>query len=65
VLTEKDSLWEVDLNSKYQVYEELSLGLELGYLFNNYDKDLWRASGANDTLGQNAYRAVLQVNYSF
>ncbi len=66
VLTEKDSLWEVDLNSKYQIYEELSLGLELGYIFNNYDKDVWAAS-ANDrgNIDENAYKAVLQVNYSF
>ncbi|MGE4264532.1 MAG: outer membrane homotrimeric porin [Desulfovibrio sp.] len=66
VLTEKDSLWEVDLNSKYQIYEELSLGLELGYIFNNYDKDVWAASANDrDNLDKNAYKAVLQVNYSF
>jgi len=65
VLTEKDSLWEVDLNSKYQVYEQLALNLELGYIFNNYDKDVWTTSGAQDTLSQDAYKAVLQVEYSF
>jgi hypothetical protein len=66
VLTEKDSLWEVDLNSKYQVYEELSLGLELGYIFANYDKDVWAASVADrNDRSENAYKAVLMVNYSF
>jgi len=67
VLTEKDSLWEVDLNTKYQIYEELSLGLELGYIFNNYDKDEWaaRAGGSADIYDDNAYRAVLEVTYSF
>jgi len=67
VLTEKDSLIEVDLNSSYQIYEELTLGLELGYLFNNYDKDEWaaRAGGNPDIYDDNAYKAVLMMNYSF
>ncbi|MGE4264533.1 MAG: outer membrane homotrimeric porin [Desulfovibrio sp.] len=66
VLTEKDSLWEVDLNSTYKIYEELALGLELGYIFNNYDKDVWAASANDrDNIDKNAYKAVLEVTYSF
>ncbi|MHC1751271.1 outer membrane homotrimeric porin [Humidesulfovibrio sp.] len=65
VLTDKDSLVEIDLNSKYQIYEELSLGLELGYIFTDFDKNVWAAAGASDIIDQNAYKAAFMLNYSF
>ena len=65
MLTDKDSLVEVDLNSKYQIYEELSLGLELGYIFTDFDKDVWAGAGSRDTLDENAYKAAFMLNYSF
>ena len=70
-LTTKDSLWEVDFNTKYQIYPELTLGLELGYINTNFDKDVW---GNSDTAAKadylnygskDAYKASLLVNYSF
>jgi hypothetical protein len=68
-LTEKDSLVEVDLNSKYQIYDELSLGLELGYINANFDKTLWAgklgASANSSYLSKDAYKAALMLNYSF
>ena len=66
-LTTKDSLWEVDLNSKYQVYEELTLALELGYINQNFDQSIWRATGgANANLvTKDAYKAALLMMYSF
>ncbi|MBI5518536.1 MAG: outer membrane homotrimeric porin [Desulfovibrio sp.] len=66
LLTTKDSLFEVDLNSKYQIYEELSLGLELGYINADFDKNVWAAAGADrDKLSKDAYKAVFMLNYSF
>jgi len=66
LLTTKDSLFEVDVNSKYQIYEELSLGLELGYIAANFDKDVWAGSAIDRTkLDKDAYKAVLMLNYSF
>jgi hypothetical protein len=66
-LTTKDSLWEVDLNTKYQIYDELSLGLELGYINPSFDKSAWGAvnSDFNNYGNQDAYKASLLVNYSF
>ena len=66
-LSNKDSLWEVDLNSKYQIYEELSLGLELGYINADFDKDVWaNALGAKSgDLSKDAYKATFMLNYSF
>jgi hypothetical protein len=66
LLTTKDSLVEFDVNSKYQIYEELSLGLELGYIAANFDKDVWASSAIDRTkLDKDAYKAVLMLNYSF
>jgi len=66
-LTTKDSLWEVDVNSKYQIYDELSLGLELGYINADFDKNTWGAvnSDYKNYGSQDAYKASLIVNYSF
>ncbi|GAB6124992.1 outer membrane homotrimeric porin [Humidesulfovibrio idahonensis] len=66
-LSNKDSLWEVDLNSKYQIYEELSLGLELGYINADFDKDVWaNALGAKSgDLSKDAYKVNFMLNYSF
>ncbi|SNR78625.1 hypothetical protein SAMN04488503_1270 [Humidesulfovibrio mexicanus] len=67
MLTTKDSLVEIDLNSKYQIYEELSLGLELGYINADFDKDVWGPvmGGDRDKLSKDAYKATFMLNYSF
>ncbi|MDP2848872.1 MAG: outer membrane homotrimeric porin [Humidesulfovibrio sp.] len=65
LLTNKDSLVEVDLNSKYQIYEELSLGLDLGYINADFDKTVWATAGQQDKLSKDAYKAVFMLNYSF
>ena len=65
LLTDKDSLVEVDLNSQYQIYEELSLGLELGYIFADFDKGVWAGAGSNSELNENAYKATFMLKYSF
>jgi len=70
-LTEKDSLWEVDFNTKYMIYDELAVNFDLGYINADFDKDVWGASGAtnaNDIKNygsNNAYSARLGVAYSF
>ncbi len=68
VLTKKDHLFEVDLNSKYQLYDELSLGLELSYINASFDKDVWHNAGVagdRDDLSKDAYKATLMMRYTF
>ncbi len=49
-LTEKDHAWEVNFDHKYQIYENLALIAELGYInldldkVSNYDEDAWKAT---------------------
>jgi len=66
-LTTKDSILEFDLNTKYQIYEELSLGLDLGYINASFDKTLWaNATGWDSSdLSKDAYKAALMLNYNF
>ncbi|MDO9630457.1 MAG: outer membrane homotrimeric porin, partial [Humidesulfovibrio sp.] len=70
-LTEKDSLWEVDFNTKYMLYDELAINLDLGYINADFDKDVWGSSTASNAAdirqygSNNAYRAGLNVTYAF
>ncbi|EGB14117.1 hypothetical protein DND132_0902 [Pseudodesulfovibrio mercurii] len=58
-LTEKDSLWEVDFNTAYAVYDELTLYGQLGYINSDFDKDIW-ADVDND-----AWKVATGVVYKF
>lgn len=70
-LTEKDSLWEVDLNTKYKIYDELTAYLFLGYINADFDKQVWgRSSVANAAQikqygSKDAYKIGLGLNYFF
>lgn len=70
-LTSKDSLVEVDLNSRYKLYDELTGYVYLGYIFANFDKDLWGNSAMSQAgvLRQggtsNAYKIGVGLNYFF
>ncbi|MDR3641127.1 MAG: outer membrane homotrimeric porin [Humidesulfovibrio sp.] len=74
-LTDKDSLWEVDLNTKYKFYDELTGYLYLGYIKSDFNMDAWRgatnlsAATLNNLAGVNhsgdAYKVGLGLNYFF
>lgn len=70
-LTTKDSLWEVDFNSRYKIYDELTAYLYLGYIHANFNKEVWNASTVSNvsTIQQgiepNAYKIGLGLNYFF
>lgn len=68
-LTQQDSLLEFNFDSYYQMYANLLVGLELGYVVNNFDKEIWQKDG-RDYLGasmskQDAWRATFYFRYSF
>lgn len=74
-LTDKDSLWEVDLNTRYKFYDELTGYLYLGYIKSNFDLDVWRgaaklsAATLNNLKGVDssgsAYKIGVGLNYFF
>ena len=70
-LTTKDSLWEVDFNSRYKIYDELTLLVYTGYIHANFDKDVWGASNVGNAAdiqnygSSNAYKLGVGLNYFF
>lgn len=59
-LTDKDSIFEIDLSNNYKIYEELSAIFEVGYVINDYDKDTWGLEHNRD-----AFKAALGLKYKF
>lgn len=61
-LTEKDSLWEVDFNTAYAVYDELTLYGQIGYINSDIDDSatMWGPTVKND-----AWKFATGVVYKF
>lgn len=70
-LTTNDNLLEFNLVNQYQIYENLEINLELGYVVNMMDKDTWVRKGYAQGEGnggfskQDAWKAQLIVAYTF
>ncbi|MGE4504125.1 MAG: outer membrane homotrimeric porin [Desulfovibrionaceae bacterium] len=62
-LTEEDSIWEFDLNTKYQIYDELSAVVNLGYLKGDFDEDVW--TEARDGDDEDASKIFMGIEYKF
>lgn len=60
-LTEKDNLWEIDFNTAYQIYDELTASVDLGFVSLDADTGVW---GANND-GGDAYKVSVGVKYAF
>jgi hypothetical protein len=61
-LTDKDSVIEVNFDHKYQLYENLTMAVELGWLHLKTDKDTW---GDNGDETENAWKGQVMFKYSF
>jgi len=59
-LTEEDSFFEINFDHTYQLYENLTAYLELGYLNIDVDDDVW---GDDDT--EAATKATFTLRYNF
>lgn len=65
-LTTNDALVEFNVDSSYQIYENLEATLELGYIANAVDKGTWNRSFKHSSFSKgDAYKAALVFNYSF
>lgn len=61
VLTEEDSFWEINVDSTYQVYENLALAAQVGYLAVDWDEDAW----ANASEREDAMKLSFTLTYEF
>ena len=59
-MTTKDNMWEVNFDTTYKIYENLTVALELGYMKLSLDDDIWGDSAKDD-----AYKGNFVFTYSF
>ncbi|HJA79006.1 MAG TPA: outer membrane homotrimeric porin [Candidatus Desulfovibrio intestinavium] len=66
-LTTNDGLLEFNLVNTYQIYENLQLNFELGYVVNMIDRDTWKHTAYNNEQfsKQDMWKAQLVFAYSF
>lgn len=64
-LTDKDAILEFNVNSYYQIYENLKMGLELAYAVNMMDSDTWKKTTGASYSRQDMWSADLTFTYSF
>ena len=66
-LTTNDGLLEFNLVNTYQIYENLQMNLELGYVVNMIDRDTWKHTAFNNQQfsKQDMWKAQLVFAYSF
>ncbi len=68
-LTDEDSFWEVNLDSTYSIYENLTAVVEMGYINLDLD-DMWKDhshgwAGQDVSKVENAWKLCINLNYSF
>ena len=61
-LTTGDSAWEVDFDTKYQIYKNLALHVELSDINLDLDEAAW---GPVDSDADEAYKAGIYLTYKF
>ena len=59
-LTTDDQAWEINFDHQYQIYENLTAVLELGYINLHLDSDTWTDHKTDD-----AWKAQVMFQYSF
>ena len=64
-LTTNDGLVEINVDSTYKIYENLTATLELGYIANVVDTSTWNRHFRDSITKGDAIKAALIFNYSF
>lgn len=64
-LTTRDSLLELNFHNIYDIYENLRVGLEFGYVVNMIDQDLWKKTANTTFSKKDMWQADLKFAYRF
>ncbi len=66
-LTDKDNAWEVNIDHKYDIYENLTVFLEMGYIRLDLDKNTWRDGKglSKDARQSDMWKSQLLFQYRF
>ena len=62
-LTPKDGAWEGTSDTQYQLYKDLTLAVELGYIHLSLNDGVWK--DILDGTERNAYKASVNMRYAF
>lgn len=60
-LTEKDGAWEVNFDTTYKIYEDLTLNIALGYIYLDLNDSVWNDPDEN----KNNIKAFVNMQYKF
>ena len=63
-LTTADKAWEVNLDTTYNIYKDLALVVELGYINLDLDEATWSRAKVNE-FRENNFRGAVSMQYSF
>ena len=62
-LTTSDKAVEVNLDTEYKIYKDLSMFVELGYIRLDLDEDLWKTVGYE--ANKNNFKGAVSLKYAF
>ena len=63
-LTTKDGAWEATFDTDYQIYKDLTLAVEVGYINLDLDENVW-GKGVVDSYRENNVRGAVTLQYTF
>lgn len=62
-MTTADKAWEVNFDTQYKIYQDLTLGVELGYINLDLDENVW--GDRADNYRENNVRGAVTLKYAF
>ncbi len=62
-MTDKDSAWEFNLDTSYEIYKNLAVGLELGYIRLDISESAWGRDVENQS--EDMYKIGVGLRYTF
>ena len=63
-LTTADHAWEVNFDTTYNIYKNLTMVVELGYINVDFDEGTW-SKGTVDGIRENNFRGAVSMQYAF
>ena len=62
-MTTADKAWEVNFDTEYKIYKDLTLAVEIGYINLDLDKGVWGKDA--DLYRENNVRGAVSLQYVF